>query len=99
MSQVRQLACRRRDKHNTHMHKDTQVQGTELGREAREGGFALAGWPTDQARAIPEPDGPKMLNRWVGAFQCVGADGGHTVGSDEGVYSERGRSIQAGVQS
>lgn len=54
------------------MHKDTQVQGTELGQEGREGSFALAGFPTDQARATLEPDGPKMLNRWDGSFQCVG---------------------------
>lgn len=78
MSQVRQLACRRRDKHNTHMHKDIQVQGTELGQEAREGNFSLAGFPTDQVRATLEPDGPKMLNRWD-----RGTDGGHTVGTDE----------------
>lgn len=99
MSQVRQLACRRRHKHNTHMHRDTRVQGTELGQEVTDGNFALAGFPTDQARATLEPDGPKMLNRWDGSFQCVGGtDGGHTMGRDEGVYSELGQSIQAGVQ-
>lgn len=75
------------------------MQGTELGQEAREGNFALAGFPTDQARATLEPDGPKMLNRWDGPFQRIGGtDGGHTVGSDEGVYSELGQSIHAGVQ-
>lgn len=99
MSRVRQLACRRRDKHNTHMHRDTQVQGTELGQEVTEGNFTLAGFPTDQARATMEPDGLRMLNRWDGSFQCVqGTDGGHTMGSDEGVYSELGQSIQAGAQ-
>lgn len=75
------------------MHKDIQVQGTELGQEAREGNFSLAGFPTDQVSATLEPDGLKMLNRWG-----RGTDGGHTVGSDEGVYSELEQSIQAGVQ-
>lgn len=78
------------------MHKDTQVQGTELGQEGREGSFALAGFPTDQARATLEPNGPKMLNRWDGSV-CWETDGRHIVGRDE-VYFELGKSIQVGVQ-
>lgn len=90
MSWVTQLACRRRDTHGTHMHKYTQVQ------ESREGSFALAGFPTDQARATLEPDG-QILNRWDGSFQCVRRlMAGTSWGRDE-VYSELGQSIQAGV--
>lgn len=71
MSLVQQLACRRRVTHDTHMHKDTQVQGTEQGQEGKDS-FALAGFPSDQARATLEPGGPKMLNRRDGSFHHVG---------------------------
>lgn len=83
ISWVRQLACRRRDTHSTHMHKYTQVQ------ESREGSFALAGFPTDQARATLEPDG-HILNRWDGSFQCVRRLMAGTLWGRDEVYSELG---------
>lgn len=51
--------------------KTHRCRGQSWGRKAGKGSFALAGFPTDQARATLEPDGPKMLNIYDGSFQGV----------------------------